>query len=319
MQMGVEVAAVLESGDAGAAGGLAADRRGHASGGRGAGDGRELRDQPQYQRELQGAQRCAGGGRAGGLRQGRDRALRALPPAARRNWRGSIRFRYRRWRRNRRTRSRSRSRDWDCTVRGSRRSMRGGRAGSSSSTASLRSRCATATYRRATCATASTRSCWPIPRPRSIMDGYRARHHSRRVCRRHRRARRRSAARFRALRRHPDHVQQRLPVRHRTFSSAGGERARESDSRPVLLFGLAAATWKCATWRIRWQRECRANPIVMFERGPAFDTRPGFRGNVLASYPRDEIRWPAATCCIPERIQGKAAALEVFYGEGAST
>src|SRR5262249_4517111 len=30
------------------------------------------------------------------------------------------------------------------------------------------------------------------------------------------------------------------------------------------------------------------NPIVMFERGPAFDTRPGFRGHVLASYPRDE-------------------------------
>ena len=58
------------------------------------------------------------------------------------------------------------------------------------------------------------------------------------------------------------------------------------------------------------------NPIVMFERGPAFDTRPGFRGNVLASYSREENPLASGYLLHPERIQGKAAALEVFYGEG---
>jgi hypothetical protein len=58
------------------------------------------------------------------------------------------------------------------------------------------------------------------------------------------------------------------------------------------------------------------NPIVMFERGPAFDTRPGFRGSVLASYPRDENPLASGYLLHPERIQGKAAAVEAFYGEG---
>ena len=57
-------------------------------------------------------------------------------------------------------------------------------------------------------------------------------------------------------------------------------------------------------------------PIVMFERGPAFDTRPNFRGSVLASYPRDENPLASGYLLHPERIQGKAAALEVFYGDG---
>jgi hypothetical protein len=58
------------------------------------------------------------------------------------------------------------------------------------------------------------------------------------------------------------------------------------------------------------------DPIVMFERGPAFDTRVGFRGNVLASYPRDENPLASGYLLHPERIQGKTAALEAFYGEG---
>jgi hypothetical protein len=57
-------------------------------------------------------------------------------------------------------------------------------------------------------------------------------------------------------------------------------------------------------------------PIVMFERGPAFETRSGFRGAVLASYPRDRNPLESGYLLHPERIQGKAAALEVFYGEG---
>jgi hypothetical protein len=58
------------------------------------------------------------------------------------------------------------------------------------------------------------------------------------------------------------------------------------------------------------------DPIVMFELGPAFDTKTGFRGNVLASYPKDSNPLASGFLLHPERIQGKAAALEVFYGEG---
>jgi hypothetical protein len=57
-------------------------------------------------------------------------------------------------------------------------------------------------------------------------------------------------------------------------------------------------------------------PIVMFERGPAFDTKTGFRGNVLASYSRENNPLASGYLLHPERIQGKAAALEVFYGDG---
>ena len=57
-------------------------------------------------------------------------------------------------------------------------------------------------------------------------------------------------------------------------------------------------------------------PIVMFERGPAFETKAGFRGTVLAAYPRDRNPLESGYLLHPERIQGKSAALEVFYGEG---
>jgi len=57
-------------------------------------------------------------------------------------------------------------------------------------------------------------------------------------------------------------------------------------------------------------------PIVMFERGPAFDTKSGFRGTVLASYSRERNPLASGYLLHPERIQGKAAALEVFYGDG---
>ena len=57
-------------------------------------------------------------------------------------------------------------------------------------------------------------------------------------------------------------------------------------------------------------------PIVMFERGPAFDTKAGFRGTVLASYSRENNPLASGYLLHPERIQGKAAALEVFYGDG---
>jgi hypothetical protein len=57
-------------------------------------------------------------------------------------------------------------------------------------------------------------------------------------------------------------------------------------------------------------------PIVMFERGPAFEPKSGFQGAVLATYPKDRNPLASGFLLHPERIQGKAAALEVFYGNG---
>src|SRR5215468_6095429 len=58
------------------------------------------------------------------------------------------------------------------------------------------------------------------------------------------------------------------------------------------------------------------DPIVMFERGPAFEPKSGFQGVVLASYPRDRNPLASGFLLHPERIQGKAAAIEAFQGKG---
>ncbi|WP_454828164.1 M14 family zinc carboxypeptidase [Pseudoxanthomonas wuyuanensis] len=58
------------------------------------------------------------------------------------------------------------------------------------------------------------------------------------------------------------------------------------------------------------------HPIAMFERGPAFETQPGFQGKVLASYAPEGNPLRSGVLLYPERIQGKAAALEVEYGKG---
>jgi hypothetical protein len=58
------------------------------------------------------------------------------------------------------------------------------------------------------------------------------------------------------------------------------------------------------------------DPIVMFERGPAFEAKDGFRGRVLAAYPKEQSPLMSGYLLHPERIQGKAAALEVQYGKG---
>jgi hypothetical protein len=58
------------------------------------------------------------------------------------------------------------------------------------------------------------------------------------------------------------------------------------------------------------------DPIVMFERGPAFEPKEGFRGRVLASYPKEQSPLMSGYLLHPEKIQGKAAALEVQYGKG---
>ena len=58
------------------------------------------------------------------------------------------------------------------------------------------------------------------------------------------------------------------------------------------------------------------NPIVMFERGPAFDTKSDFKGAVLARYARERSPLESGYLAGPDRLQGKAAALDVNYGKG---
>src|SRR5882757_1918303 len=58
------------------------------------------------------------------------------------------------------------------------------------------------------------------------------------------------------------------------------------------------------------------DPIVMFERGPAFEAKDGFRGRILAAYPKEQSPLMSGYLLHPERIQGKAAAVEVQYGNG---
>src|SRR5262249_25639708 len=65
-----------------------------------------------------------------------------------------------------------------------------------------------------------------------------------------------------------------------------------------------------------WLWGMPADPIVMFERGPAFEPKAGFQGTVLVTYPKDRNPLASGSLLHRERIQGKAAALEAFYGKG---
>jgi Zinc carboxypeptidase len=58
------------------------------------------------------------------------------------------------------------------------------------------------------------------------------------------------------------------------------------------------------------------DPAVMFERGPAFAPKPNFRGAIVASYAEDANPLASGYLLHPERIEGKAAAIEVAYGDG---
>jgi len=55
---------------------------------------------------------------------------------------------------------------------------------------------------------------------------------------------------------------------------------------------------------------------VMFERGPAFDTKPDFKGTVLARYAKERSPLKSGYLAGPDHLQGKAAALLADYGKG---
>ncbi|HZD49450.1 MAG TPA: hypothetical protein VE178_11970, partial [Silvibacterium sp.] len=59
-----------------------------------------------------------------------------------------------------------------------------------------------------------------------------------------------------------------------------------------------------------------ADPIVMFERGPAFAVKPGFTGAILATYSAGTNPLESGVLLHPEKIEGQAAAVEVSYGKG---
>ena len=57
-------------------------------------------------------------------------------------------------------------------------------------------------------------------------------------------------------------------------------------------------------------------PVVMFERGPALEATEGFAGRVLAAYPKSQSSLMSGYLLHGEKLQGKAAALEVQLGRG---
>ncbi len=59
-----------------------------------------------------------------------------------------------------------------------------------------------------------------------------------------------------------------------------------------------------------------AEPALMFERNPVFDTKPGFRGKVLAAYIKDRNPLLSGFLLGADRIEGKAAAIDADYGKG---
>jgi hypothetical protein len=56
--------------------------------------------------------------------------------------------------------------------------------------------------------------------------------------------------------------------------------------------------------------------VVMFERGPAFTTKTGFKGTVLARYPKERSPLMSGYLAGPDRLQGQIAALQAEFGKG---
>jgi hypothetical protein len=58
------------------------------------------------------------------------------------------------------------------------------------------------------------------------------------------------------------------------------------------------------------------DPAIMFERGPAFAPKADFRGVVVADYAEEVNPLASGYLLHPEKIEGKAAAVEAAYGDG---
>ncbi len=122
----------------------------------------------------------------------------------------------------------------------------------------------------------------------------------------------------------------------REFVSAGGTLIAlgnaslfpiEQFNLPVTnaLAGLRPEQFFCSGTLLRAENRDANHPIMaglpndlslMFERNVAFDTKPNFRGKILASYPKDRNPLRSGYLLGPEHIEGKAAALDVNYGGG---
>jgi Zinc carboxypeptidase len=58
------------------------------------------------------------------------------------------------------------------------------------------------------------------------------------------------------------------------------------------------------------------SPVVVFQDGPAFVPQPGFHGAILATYPSQTNPLESGLLLHPEAIEGKAASVELEYGQG---
>jgi hypothetical protein len=91
------------------------------------------------------------------------------------------------------------------------------------------------------------------------------------------------------------------------------------------LAGVPAAQFSCSGCLVTVHIEDTKNAlaaglspdtVVMFESGPAFDTKPDFKGAVLARYPRERSPLASGYMIGPDRLEGKAAAVEAEVGKG---
>jgi hypothetical protein len=91
------------------------------------------------------------------------------------------------------------------------------------------------------------------------------------------------------------------------------------------LAGLSQAQFLCSGCLLDVHVEDAKNPltaglladtVVMFERGPAFNTKVGFKGAVLARYPKERSPLKSGYLAGPDHLQGKIAALSADYGKG---
>jgi hypothetical protein len=91
------------------------------------------------------------------------------------------------------------------------------------------------------------------------------------------------------------------------------------------LQGMATDKFYCAGALLRVETQhpdlpinfgVPAQSVVMFERSPAFDILPGFKGAILARYPKQGDVLESGMIIHQEVLQDKVAALEVTYGRG---